>query len=348
MAKRLSGNFTESENFGTSFDTADRNSGNKSRSNGNARRKLRASVLAAVGAALVSLTACGEVVDSAQDVASAADHSTRSTGAAEMGESGIATQAPSSNVADALDASAIGGNRDAQRSVASTPLNQNDNSQRQIMHSSEGWEFLENVGSIMPGGKYSVLHGDGTTSECSFGWWVFNEAEPNRHYMATAGHCGDEGDLVYIEDSEGETYQVGEFVWSQFDNVVAGVDHALIELTVNPEFVTGTPPIEGVQVVGSADLDWLTATQPMICRLGYRTGISCGQFRSVESGVAFSYDGIVDHGDSGGAIWAVDPSDSTKIYAVGITAYMFTEDATNSGATALQPLLAQFGLTVVG
>ena len=36
MAKRLSGNFTESENFGTSFDTADRNSGNKSRSNGNA------------------------------------------------------------------------------------------------------------------------------------------------------------------------------------------------------------------------------------------------------------------------------------------------------------------------
>lgn len=91
MAKHLSGNSTESGNFGISFDTTSRDGGNKSHSNGGARRKLRASVLAVIGAASVSPTACGEVVGSARDVVNTVDHLAHSTGTAEIGESGIAT-----------------------------------------------------------------------------------------------------------------------------------------------------------------------------------------------------------------------------------------------------------------
>lgn len=199
----------------------------------------------------------------------------------------------------------------------------------------------------MPGARYIMDSPSGQGGECSFGWWVFDESQPDRHFIMTAGHCGNEGDNVYIETSSGETVPVGQFVWSDFqENGNTPIDYALIELTIDPQYVSGTPPLEGMQLAGYADGSWLQQANPYICRLGYRTGLSCGQFRELTSDYAFAYDGIVDHGDSGGPVYAIDPQDNSKMYAVGVTSFMFAQDATNSGAATIAPIMEDFGLTL--
>lgn len=218
-----------------------------------------------------------------------------------------------------------------------------------IYRNSEGWEFLEYPPRVMPGGRFIVETADGSTSYCSFGWWVFNKDNPKRHYMTSAGHCGNKGDRVYIQDKNGKFYEVGKFVWSLNDksNPEEQLDHALIELTVDPKYVQGTPPLKEAKLAGWASMKWLEENQPRICRLGYRSGLSCGSYRGVAGYYMFMYDNISDHGDSGGAIWAQNPDNPNEIYAVGMTSYGFPYDATSAGAAALAPVMNEFGFTVV-
>lgn len=61
----------------------------------------------------------------------------------------------------------------------------------------------------------------------------------------------------------------------------------------------------------------------------------------------FGFGNISDHGDSGGAVWAVDPENPNRIYAVGMTSYGFSHDAISNGAAALSPLIKQFNLTIL-
>lgn len=316
-------------------------------------RRAAAVVLAVSSAAL--LTACdGEVLGaladstdtvdsvSAEDTDSSADFADSALGAEDDIFDSGSSQGTGYGSASPAGAESI---RRTNAEAAEALPQGNMDDQRKISHSSEGFEFLEAPGMILPGGRYITYRGSEAIGNCSFGWWVFDEQEPDRHYMTTAGHCGEVGDQVLIEDQQGNSYHVGTFVWSQYESATS--DHALIELSVSPEYVAGTPPVEGVRLAGVAGLDWLEQVKPTVCRLGYRTGMSCGQFRTSEGPLSFRYDGITDHGDSGGAIWAVDPQDPSKIWAVGMAAYMFSADATNAGGSALAPMTAEFGLTIV-
>lgn len=207
-----------------------------------------------------------------------------------------------------------------------------------IYQNSEGFEFLETPGQVVPGGKFISSSGTG----CSFGWMVYSRNETNgRKYMVTAGHCGDQGDRVYIRGEDGYDTEVGEIVDSTGGRLSDGSDYALVEVTNTAR--SAQLPLTDPDFDGWQSQAWVAANNPRICRLGYRTGISCGTYLQMKNNTIF-YEGIQDHGDSGGPVWA--ETGDGKRYAIGITSYGFTEDATAAGAAALEPWMDKFDLGI--
>lgn len=320
-------------------------------------------VLASTMAALltVGLTACS-AADAMKAAMGGGESSAASTSQEESGDGAqgdntqTSTSTPSSGMekpddeSDKSDTGTAESGTDVEAmGDGSTTLEPSRPENEKIYRNSQGWEFLENSGLIMPGARFFVQAADNSTASCSFAWWVYNKEEPQRHYITSAGHCGEKGDPVYVQDENGKFYKVGKFVWSAFDpdDRQNPTDHALIELTVGPDLVEGTPMIKDMELAGWASPQWLEEEQPRICRLGYRSGLSCGPYKGLVGDYMFGFGNISDHGDSGGAVWAVDPDDPNKIYAVGMTSYNRPNDAVVNGAAALSPLIKQFNLTIL-
>lgn len=213
-----------------------------------------------------------------------------------------------------------------------------DTRRSKIYHNSAGFEFLERPGQVVPGGKFITDSG----TACSFGWMVFSRTETNgRKYMVTAGHCGRQGDRVYIRGDDGYDTEVGEIVDSTGGRLGNGSDYALVEVTNTTR--NARLPLTDPDFDGWKSQAWVAANAPRICRLGYRTGISCGNYLQMKNNTIF-YEGIQDHGDSGGPVWA--ETGDGKRYAIGVTSYGFAEDATAAGAAALEPWMAKFDLGI--
>lgn len=322
------------------------------------KRRVWASTIAALLA--VGLSACD--ADSLKNALGGGESSSTSTsqeesaGQSQGDDSQSSTSAPSSGMEKPDDSSDKSDTGSAESGTdvegmgdGSTKLKPSNPENEKIYRNSQGWEFLENSALIAPGARFLVKGADDSTSSCSFAWWVYNKDEPRRHYITSAGHCGNKGDNVYVEDEKGKFYKVGQFVWRSYDPEAKNnrTDHALIELTVNPKNVYGTPMLKGAELAGWASPQWLEQEQPRICRLGYRSGLSCGPYKETVGSYMFGFGNISDHGDSGGAVWAVDPENPNRIYAVGMTSYGFSHDAISNGAAALSPLIKQFNLTIL-
>lgn len=241
--------------------------------------------------------------------------------------------------------------------------------ERQIYRDSDSYRYLESSSYIEPGMKYYVETSDGI-GECSFGWTVRVDEDPDSLYNLTAGHCGDVGDEVYMDlDQTGDPahfIHVGTFAWQLFegesDATAGGDDYALIQfLDGAEEFMTGTPNLwfgdtqEDLELVGWEDAVWLEENQPYMCRLGFRSGLSCGEFLEMTQASEVAYDNIQDHGDSGGVVWAFDPSDPmmTTIRAVAVTSWGSTADATTAYGKTVDRVFESFSddgmpLTIIG
>ena len=156
------------------------------------------------------------------------------------------------------------------------------------------------------------MDGSGGQGTCSFGWMVRPEGNNSRLLNLTAGHCGDVGDKIY-SDYFGYT-------------------------SATPSVSMGSTQVE---VKGWAGKHWLEENQPYMCRLGFRSGLSCGNLQQMTNDISMTYVAISDHGDSGGAVWAFDPSDSsqTSIYAVGVTSWLRYEDAATAGAKTVESVM---------
>lgn len=292
----------------------------------------------AVGLAM-TLTACDGGDNSASStpedvVVTVTDTATRSP------ETTTAAPSPDPTPAATPTTSASGSGHSAQGS-GSVTLNggsTNTTQRSKIFHSSEGFEFLKTPGVVMPGGKYITSAG----SACSFGWLVHSTTEAaDRKYMLTAGHCGTKGDLVYTRDQRGNDTLVGEFVESTGDLLRDGSDYALIDVTDSAR--QAELPFEEPRFEGWVDQAWVQANNPQICRVGFRTGVSCGSYLEMKNNTIF-YEGISDHGDSGGPVWAVDSNGDR--WAVGVTSYGFAEDATMAGAAAIEPWMDRYSLGI--
>ena len=97
-----------------------------------------------------------------------------------------------------------------------------------------------------------------------------------------------------------------------------------------------------MRIAGAASTDWLKEHRPRLCRLGFKTGLSCGKFIAVE-GESVVYENISDRGDSGGPVFT--ESDG-KLLAVGLTSGVWDEDKTTATAQLVEPLVKRWGLTL--
>ena len=75
---------------------------------------------------------------------------------------------------------------------------------------------------------------------------------------------------------------------------------------------------------------------------------ACGEFVQLTSQYTIRFEGQLDSGDSGGAVWAFDPSDPTAstIYAVAITSFEQDNDATLAGGKVIGPVMTGKGLSM--
>lgn len=228
--------------------------------------------------------------------------------------------------------------------------------ERRIYQNSSKFRDLETSGMLEPGARYRTWHedgsGPGSWGSCSFGWFVGTNTQI---YNLTAGHCGEVGDAVYVHTSGRDPVYVGEFVHSDFDDakISSGPDYGLIQIesryfdnvVTNPRVSMSGEPVE---IRGYADASWLSANQPYMCRLGFRTGLSCGSYEEITDEYTVTFANITDHGDSGGVIWAFDPNDSSQknIYAIAVNSYTSEYDATTVGGKLIEPVMTDFDLTI--
>lgn len=97
----------------------------------------------------------------------------------------------------------------------------------------------------------------------------------------------------------------GGFVHSNFDDakLSTGPDHGLSETesryfdndVTNPRVSRSD---KSVQIRDYADASWLVANEPYMCRLGVRTGLSCGYFEEITNQYTVTFANITDQGDS--------------------------------------------------
>lgn len=225
---------------------------------------------------------------------------------------------------------------------------------RKIYRDSESYAYLDTSSYIEPGMKYYVDTAEGI-GQCSFGWTVEFKDDPGILYNLTAGHCGDVGDKVYVDlDQTGDPSRyihVGTFAWQLYDEQTMDDDYSMIQFLDGAErFMTGTPNllIGGEQgeldLLGWEDAAWLEKTKPYMCRLGYRSGLSCGNYQEMVGHNEVAFDNITDHGDSGGVIWAFDPEDASGrgIRAVAITSWGTSEDATTTVGQTIDRVMELF------
>ena len=210
-------------------------------------------------------------------------------------------------------------------------------------HNSMDWKFLERPGKIQPGGRiYKV----GTSSYCSTG---FIASLGERVFIVTAGHCGDVGDQFLVEDSQGNTLVVGEMVESyvayESDGSILGADIGLIEIyDAAKQYVDSSLP-PGQQLMGYITPQYAQQHGMLICRIGSTTGYACGVFEEIGRDGQFYFRNIVDRGDSGGAIFALDDNGA---YALGVTSNVSDFNKTLAGGMEIASAMEHWGLTLHG
>ncbi len=128
-------------------------------------------------------------------------------------------------------------------------------------------------------GGYGILRnpGDGYLYACSVGFSVTQNGAPG---FATAGHCGDAGEVTYYEPSQWTLgVRLGTYAASDFPNPgQSGPDHAWVRLDAGH---VARPVVEGytsadVTVRGSTE----AAIGAAVCRSGRTTQWRCGEIRA--------------------------------------------------------------------
>lgn len=219
---------------------------------------------------------------------------------------------------------------DQSRDSVSKPYAAAVRGRSQITRDASPVDDLRTPNGVVPGGRYINVV---TKKDCSSGWIM--KSNNGSRVMFTAGHCGKVGDRVSVTTASGLELYGGEFIDEMLTSGQA--DIAMIRLA--PGVRSEDTPYGQGEIVGVATATWLQDNHPRMCRLGAQTGLSCGDFISVDPDMHTVYfENIVDHGDSGGPVFT--QLDDGTIIAVGVAAAYQSDDATRTSATLIAPFLA--------
>ncbi|MBV7280962.1 S1 family peptidase [Corynebacterium sp. TAE3-ERU30] len=201
-------------------------------------------------------------------------------------------------------------------------------------HNSADWQWLSDSTTVVPGVK---VYNKAAGTECSAGF--FGRAK-GRDFMITAGHCGDQGDDIYGRNEYGEQAFLGRVVESEF--TLNKKDWALVDVSRSEAVWRSTPPFTA-SLVGYLTVDQMDEVRPQICRLGWRTGLSCGDYRKGFSELMFEAHAPADHGDSGGPAFAIIED---KLYAAGFVSSGSDYEPDRETFASIAPVLEHFDITL--
>ncbi|MGI6797645.1 trypsin-like serine protease [Gordonia sihwensis] len=205
---------------------------------------------------------------------------------------------------------------------------------------------------LAPGLQYINIQ---TGKSCSIGFFAQPTTATDHlpTHILTAGHCGTPGQTIRTPSSAAPIGRITASLWNRDEHSITGPDIGLIELT--PEASQAADPT--IPVLNTARTTWSyhhARTKPVITtgldttdtliRIGYRTGASAGTFDNSETCAhvqtdteRFCYSGTAQHGDSGGPIYTLSPTN--EVIAVGIQSYQ-TDDTPHSPEG--KPLIGQY------
>lgn len=210
--------------------------------------------------------------------------------------------------------------------------------ERPTYHTSENFEWLEYPNGITPG---TQIINRTKSRFCSAGYIVRHQ---DRLFVLTAGHCGEKGDVFAYATSNKNLVNFGRMVDSIDKDGVA--DYGLIEITNSTSF---NPSLISFEEQGYKLSQWMSPQNirenERVCRLGYRTGLSCGDLIGQRNKSFFEFRGTADHGDSGGPAFVIR---GNNLIAVGLETYGFDTDATRDGAVSISDALDYWGLELMG
>lgn len=199
------------------------------------------------------------------------------------------------------------------------------------------WSWLQAPGQLVPGAR---IHNTTAAKVCSAGWLVRRQEQV---FLLTAGHCGHLGDTFAVATPDGEETSFGVVV-ETVDDPGSAADYALIQVFSDLAGAYRAGPGQE-PVTAAARLQDEIGPGDEICRLGFRTGLSCGALRGVDTdGRRFRFAGVTDHGDSGGPVFLRHDGEMTPL---GIVSGSPRGDDTLVIAEALTPVLHLHDLELI-
>jgi len=204
-------------------------------------------------------------------------------------------------------------------------------------------------------GGYGILRnpGDGYLYACSVGFSVTQNGNPG---FATAGHCGDAGEITYYEPSQWTLgVRLGTYAASNFPNPgQTGPDRAWVRLDAGH---IARPIVEGytsadVTVRGSTE----AAVGAAVCRSGRTTKWRCGTIEAKNQTVNYSSGETVqsltrtsacsEGGDSGGS-FITSAGQAQGVLSGGSGSCKGGGRFSKSYFQPINPLLQAYNLTLV-
>lgn len=170
---------------------------------------------------------------------------------------------------------------------------------------------------------------DGTINRCTLGFVVIGSDGLAR--ALTAAHCGKVGDQIFTRDST----PIG--VVSARD---PEVDIALVGVHTNLQVFSD---VDGIgRVNGYMSIEELNRTQPILCKKGLTTGVTCGRMIQRAKSTHIIFDGGALPGDSGGPVWAVRPNGD--LAAVGIVSAYYEDGTSDVYTIPVAPFMEKWAL----
>ena len=199
---------------------------------------------------------------------------------------------------------------------------------------------------IQPGISIYVVDDDDTgTTTCTLGWLTVSLTGDVE--ALTAGHCRT-GQQVDVQGNAGDhTELVEAALWKESmhtlrQSPLEGTDIGTVAL--NPHLRRSARTITGVTPMSVSTSQSLRANPPArICKMGSHTGMTCGPLVAASS-ERVTFRAAVDHGDSGGPVWA-EFRDGT-VTAVAIVVGRSDQDPTVTVGQLINPWLVRTAATL--
>ncbi|MBM4574702.1 hypothetical protein GS896_25390 [Rhodococcus hoagii] len=185
-------------------------------------------------------------------------------------------------------------------------------------------------GILSPADPLVVAAADGASNTCTLGF-LFSGPDGYARGM-TAAHCGAVGQKASTTSRQ----QVGTVIEHGKDDI------ALIDVATELR-VFGTVPGIG-EVRGVITPDEINRTQPLLCKRGIASGLTCGYLTSPAEDNYFVMSGGSLHGDSGSPVWAIDSSGSLR--AAGIVSGVMDDGSGDVYVIPVSPYMTDWGLTI--